>query len=285
MKRLLLLSCISAFAALNVMAQDTPAAGQQFRIVNGSGLYLTCDPEWNADGWNLWFIDSLYTADVAVKYVIPYERGGDEIDLHTTPAKQIFTLLNPDPNDPEIWAIETGDGQYMSIDTRNTWDMTITGSAGGVISVDDPGAQLFFEDQGYGIYMMRFKGITTHIASDATSEGISIGKYSDGWEYASRSFTYRDKDAKETAYWFFEKVTGSGINSPKATQNLTVFPGIVKETLNINVEYGTKVTVYSLAGAKVIETAINGNLNVSSLTSGVYVVSTPSGAKAKFVKQ
>jgi hypothetical protein len=41
MKRnLLFLLCIALFT-LSVIAQDVPEAGQKFRIVNGSGLYLT----------------------------------------------------------------------------------------------------------------------------------------------------------------------------------------------------------------------------------------------------
>jgi hypothetical protein len=291
MKKTFLLLTTCALVALNAMAQDTPEADQKYRIINGSGFYLTCDPEWSDTGWNLFFLDSLYTVPVSEIYTIPYvDRAGEEITLNTTPEKQIFTLVNPDPNDPEVWAIEAANGQYLSIDTRNTWDVTLTGTDGGVASLDDAGAQVFLEDQGYGIYLIRFNGTTgKYFAADHTTEGISVGKYNDGWEYAARSFIYRDKPVtQETVYWYFEKAgggSGSGIKNPAASQKLTIFPSAVRETLNVQVEKGTKISVYSVAGIKVLSTTVDGALNVSSLTPGVYVVSTPSGAKAKFIKQ
>jgi hypothetical protein len=55
--------------------------------------------------------------------------------------------------------------------------------------------------------------------------------------------------------------------------------------LKVNAENGTKISVYSITGAKVLETKLNGDLNVSSLVSGVYIVAAANGEKAKFIKK
>jgi hypothetical protein len=265
---------------LNVSAQDAPKAGEKFRITDESGdLYLTYDADWNAEGWNLFYLDSLYTSPSSGYYTMPYEnRDPEDVFLDTYPEKQIFTFINPDPYDPEIWAIETEDGRYLAVDTRNTWDIT----AG--FSADDPDCQLFFEDLGWDMYGLKFRGLTTSIAADRKEPGISIGKYDDGWEHAVRSFIYRDKPATQ-GIWFFVKVGGSsGIQSTTADKNLSVFPTVASETLTVNAENGTKIAVYSVTGSKVIDTVLDGPLNVSSLNQGIYIITVPTGEKAKFIK-
>jgi hypothetical protein len=294
MKRNFLLLVVCALFALNAAAQDKPVAGQQFRIQNGSGLYLTTDPDWSpAEGdwidgttrwpggaWNLGFLDSLYTTPVTQEYTLAYTgRDPETITLNTAPEKQIFTLRQPDPNDPEIWALEAFNGQFFAADLRNTWDITLAPY------IDDAVAHVNLLDQGWEIYLIKFTGHSNYVASDAATEGISIGKYADGWEYAQRSFLYRDKpatQANDQALWYFEKAETTAIPTVIADKNLSV--SVVNGLLKVNKENGTPIAIYSITGSKVLETTLQGTVNLDRLNTGVYIVATPSGEKAKFIK-
>jgi hypothetical protein len=261
-------------------AYVTPIAGQQFRIKGESDLYLTCDPEWNVEDWNLWFLDTLYTVSSTQEYTLPYQNRDPEVlTINSRPEKQIFTLLNPDPNDPEIWAIEASDGRYLAIDARDAWNVTLNGS------LDPAQSQLFFLHQGYGIYLFQFRGTSTYLASDHAIEGFYTGVYPDGWEYVARSFIYRDKTATHAnAMWFFEKVgDDSSINDIKTAKNLTV--SITDNSLKVNKENGTPIVIYSVTGSKILETTLQGTVNMAGLDAGVYIVATPAGERAKFVKR
>jgi hypothetical protein len=283
MKRnLLFLLCIALFT-LSVIAQDAPEAGQKFRIANGSGLYLTCDPGYNG-GNNPWFIDSLYTVPSSVSTDYTLNGTATTSVVNTNPNQQIFTLSNPDPNDPELWVIEAANGQYLSQSASYAWDVVLSPAS------DIAASQLFFVDQGWGIYLLQLSTRTNqYLATDNAAEGESVGKYSDGWEYLYRSTVYNDKPATQAgdqALWYFEKYNTNGINDLAADKNtITVFPTLANKTLTINVEKGTEIAVYTLTGTKVIDTVLDGKLDISSLASGVYFVTTPNGGKAKFIKQ
>ncbi|KAA6301809.1 MAG: hypothetical protein EZS26_001972 [Candidatus Ordinivivax streblomastigis] len=388
MKRNFLLFVVlgTLFSAPVFAAHDLPEAGLQFRIQNvTSKLYLTADPDWSpasewdsrsdslkwkTGGWNLVFLDSLYTVPVVQEYPLAYQnREPETITLSTTPDKQIFTLINPDPNDPDIWAIQTANGQYLSIDRRNAWDVTLSPDA------DNSGAQFFFSAQGSGIYLLRFVSeVANHyLAADGATPGIKIGQYSDGWEYATRSFVYHNKPV-EKAMFYFEQVGGelkdatlksltvsagklsptfretttnykvsvgnnistititatatqavatvegagekaltvgentfeiivtsaneevkktytvvvtrlseSAIPDVKANKNLSVL--VNNGVLTVNVANGTPLAIYNLTGSKVLETKLQGSVNINHLNAGVYIVATPNGEKAKFIKQ
>lgn len=283
MKRNLLFSFCIALFTLSAIAQDAPEAGQKFRIVNGSGLYLTCDPGYNS-GNNPWFLDSLYTAPATNSTVYTLNGTATTSVVNTNPNQQIFTLRNPNPDDPEIWAIEEANGQYLSQSAEYAWDCILSPSA------DIAASQLFFVDQGWDLYLLRLSTRTgVYLASDNASEGETVGKYNDGWEYLYRSTIYNDKPStqgNDQALWYFEKDNTSGINDLNADKNtITVFPTVANKTLTVNIEKGTKIAIYSLTGTKVIETVLDGKLDVSSLTSGVYFVTTPNGGKTKFIKQ
>ncbi|GHT75136.1 hypothetical protein AGMMS50262_09590 [Bacteroidia bacterium] len=265
------------FTTLSMNAQDTPVAGKQFRIVTDAGLYLTYDADWNADGWNLFYLDSLYTVAFDQEYTVPYTgRDPETITLKINPQKQIFTLINPDPNDPDIWAVESYDGQYLGQDVRNGWDITAVASA------DDANGQLFFEcDNEWSLYSFKFKDLSTYIASDHNVAGLIINKYDDGWEHVDHSFLYRDKPSGQTVFLFESAVTG--IKNVKSIKDLAV--SVRGNALSVDKANGTLVSIYNIAGAKVIETSLQGDVNLSKLPAGVYIVATAAGERAKFIKK
>ncbi|GAB6012509.1 T9SS type A sorting domain-containing protein [Viscerimonas tarda] len=288
-------SVFSSYAANPV--RDVPVEGQQFRIWEyTSKQFLTADPdwdpagEWDADGlkwatggWNLAFWDSLYTVPTVQEYTLAFQsRTPETITLSTTPDKQIFTLVHPNPDDPDLWAIQTSAGQYLSIDRRNTWDVTLSPDA------DNTGAQLFFLQQGTTkIYLLRFASETSahYVAADRTSSGITIGAYDNDYEYAYRSVLYHDKPSSNAGSMFcFEKVSsGNGISGVKIDKNLSV--SVSNGFLKVNAENGTPVVIYNVTGAKVLETNLQGAIDINRLNAGIYVVATSSGARAKFIKQ
>lgn len=283
MKQNLLFFIVYFFFTLSAIAQDTPESGKKFRIVNGSGLYLTCDPAYNS-GNNPWFIDSLYTATFSVSKI--YTLNGESITsvVSTNPNQQIFTLSNPNPNDPDIWVIEAANGEYLSQSASYAWDCVLSPSS------DIGNSQLFFVDQGFDLFLLQLSTRTgLYLASDNAAEGESIGTYADGWQYLYRSTIYNDKpatQANDQALWYFEKDNTTGIDAISADKNImTVFPTVANETLTVNVAKGTRIEVYALTGSKVIDVILDGKLDISSLTSGVYIVATPNGEKAKFIKQ
>ena len=207
-KFLLLLVCV--ILGLNVSAQDAPVAGKKFRIANASGLYLTCDPAYNS-GYNPWFIDSLYTVEssVSTDYVLNGETTTSVIN--SSPSQQTFTLVNPNPSDPEIWAIEAANGEYLAQSTEYGWDCVLSPS------VDAAESQLYFVDQGGGIYFFQIstRSGDQYVASDSYTAGEMLGEYGDGWQYLYRSYIYNDKPSGQdgqTAYWWFEEVITTGIN-------------------------------------------------------------------------
>ena len=282
--------CSLLLAGLNVKAQS-PEAGEKYRISNGSGLYLTCDPEYN-EGYNPWFIDSLYTVEstITVEYTLNEEAISHDISTDTT--KQVFTLVNPDPNDPEIWAIEASNGEYMAQSTSYAWDVVLSPSP------DISESQFYFLDQGYSIFLIQVltrSGSEQYLATDNAFEGESIGTYDDGWEYLYRPYVFNDKPAtqpNDQSFWILEKIGGGGGSIPDGIENnslsstLKIYPTVADETLKVIDEYGTKIMVYSITGIKVIDTELKGNdLNISSLHSGVYIITTSTGKNARFFKK
>jgi hypothetical protein len=277
---LFIVACL--LIGLNASAQ-APQAGKKYQIIHGNSyLYLTADAGWGSTG--SLFIDSLYTSTFSGEIEIPFEdteRTDNIVSVNYSPEQQIFTLVNPDPNDPEIYAIEAYDGQYITQNSEYTWDCTLGGNA------DAPTANWFIsDDEGYGLFQIRLSTRTAqYIAPDNETEGFKINKWDDGWEYVSRSFVYNDKPSSAKSYWVFEEVAETSIKSLTVNKNLTVSPTIAKETLKVNVENGVRISIYSVTGAKVLDTVVNGNVNISSLTSGVYLVATLDGKKAKFIKK
>jgi hypothetical protein len=277
---LFIVACL--FIGLNASAQ-LPQAGKKYRISHAnSGLFLTCDPEWNG-GSNPFFVDSLYTTASSFDYTSPYEGHDPEVfNLNLSPEQQIFTLVNPDPNDPELYAIETASGRYLTQSASYAWDCILGDSP------DVTAAQCYIIDD-TGLSQIRFtsRSASQFIAPDNEREGISINKWDDGWEYSSRSYVYNDKPSSAKSYWEFQEYTGeTSIKQLVAGKTLTVFPAIASETLNVNVDNGTKISIYSVGGAKVSENTVsNGHVNVATLPAGIYILSTSKGEKAKFIKK
>ncbi|GHS99425.1 hypothetical protein FACS189421_09840 [Bacteroidia bacterium] len=283
----LFLAVAGLLAGLNVNAQDAPVAGQKFRIVNEAGVYLTytnadtSNPlsEWN----NRVYVDSLYTVVTDELWIPPFaDRAANEdeyIQLSYNPDEnQVFTLINPNPNDPEIWAIEAYDGLYLAAHTSNSWDM------GAAASPDVNTAQFFFKDPGgWDLYTLSLVATPTQfLAPDNLNAGFKINRWDSGWEHADRSFVYRDKGA-EKGIWYFESAGTTGIKNVKSVKDLAV--SVRDNVLSINKANGTLVSIYNITGAKVIETPLQGNLNVGNLPAGVYVIATADGERAKFIKK
>ena len=78
--------------------------------------------------------------------------------------------------------------------------------------------------------------------------------------------------------------SNNGINDINGNE-FTVYPNPVKNTLNINgVEPGTEIRIYDVTGSEVMNFDYEGqNINVESLTNGVYVLRIGSST-IKFVK-
>src|SRR5690554_5936860 len=283
MKQNLLLFIMCFSFTLSTVSQEAPESGKKFRIVNGSGLYLTANPDY--EGYNPWFIDSLYTAPSSTS--TEYTLNGETVIsvVNTDPIQQIFTLSNPNPNDPDVWAIEASNGAYLTQSPEYDWDCILGPSS------DVASSQLFFVDQGYGLYLLQLSTRSDgYLATDNAEEGEIIGTYEDGWQYLHRSTVYNDKPADQDnnqAIWYFEKVTTTGIDDVRLDKNaIAVFPTLANETVTVsNLTVGTRIAVYDIAGSKVMDVIYDGKLGISSLISGVYIVATPDGGKAKFIKQ
>jgi len=285
-KRFTILLLFTVFFAVILKSQDAPQAGQQFRIGSFGGLYLTCDPDWSSEGWNLFFLDSLYTVEYEEEVTFQYENTEREpavLNLVTSPEKQTFTLINPDPNDPEIWAIEASNGQYLAADLRNGWDITLSESP------DVQSSQVYFLDQGFGIYLIQILSMNDkYVAADHNREGIRINKWDDGWEYLARSFLYRDKPASQSedlALWFLESTTESSVLNP-TVQALNVYPTITDEILYVQAEKGDAVEILTLTGNKIMSTILyTKSIDVSDLSPGIYLIKSSTGSLAKFIKR
>jgi len=269
----------------NLMAQTEPESGEKFRIVNGSGLYLTCDPEYN-EGNNPWFLDSLYTEDTTIS--LEYELNGEEVteEVTTQKSQQTFTLINPDPNDPDVWAIEAANGEYLAQSPSYAWDCVLSPTA------DEEASQLFFLDQGSNIYFLQLltrSSEEAYLASDSAIPGQSIGSWDDGWEYVKRSYIFNDKPSTQEnnqAFWYFEKL--GVVNSVKNVERdggFKVYPSLTSHILNTNLRDNTNVVVYDMTGVKVVEKKISGELDVTELRPGAYIIRTETGQVAKFFKE
>ncbi len=70
-----------------------------------------------------------------------------------------------------------------------------------------------------------------------------------------------------------------------ASGKLSVYPTVTSNLLTVNKEEGTKITIYSISGNKVMETTLSNPLNVGFLESGIYLIGTENGEKAKFIKK
>ncbi|MDR2841395.1 MAG: T9SS type A sorting domain-containing protein [Paludibacter sp.] len=260
-----LLSVFCAVAALSLSAQVAPESGNQYRIHNADGLYLSYDANWSDAGWNLFYNDTLYTTVQSV----PYTWTETSYTMEYNPANQIFTLTENEGT----WKIATNGSAYIvTVDNggTNTWDITATGT-----SLDGEGSTgdwTFIPENDY--YLLQVVS-GKYLASDASTSGFTAA--------GARSNVYYNKDNKTSAHWTFEPVTTASAKETSATQELNVYANAT--TLFVNVENGTAISVYSVSGSKVIDSIVsNGKVNVSNLAAGVYVVSTPAG-KAKFVKK
>ena len=82
------------------------------------------------------------------------------------------------------------------------------------------------------------------------------------------------------------KDTEVSIETPLLSGKLFVYPTVTSDVLNVNKPEGTRVFIFDLAGNKVMETTLSTNtLNVGFLQSGVYLVGTANGERAKFIKK
>ena len=78
-----------------------------------------------------------------------------------------------------------------------------------------------------------------------------------------------------------------GLEDAKISKALNIFPNPVKDVLNFSDKDVKTATVYSLLGQKVLENTITNQLNVASLTKGIYLmqIKNESGViSKKFIK-
>jgi len=80
--------------------------------------------------------------------------------------------------------------------------------------------------------------------------------------------------------WFHRNVFGLvslealptvGINEV-TSEGATIFPNPATDVINLNLDGLTTITIYSITGAKVLEVNTDGQIDVSSLQSGMYLV-------------
>jgi hypothetical protein len=278
------------FSGLNVNAQDKPVAGQKFRIINEAGVYLTytnADTNGDTEDAKKWqnrvYVDSLYTVVTDELWEPPFaDRTANEDEWrhlsYNPDENQVFTLINPNPNDPDIWAIEAYDGLYLAAHTANGWDMGVAASP------DANTAQFFFNDQGWDLYTLSLVATPAKfLAPDHLDAGLRINRWQDSnWEYSARSYVYRDKGA-EKGIWYFESASTTGLKNIHTLKELSV--SVRDNVLSVNKANGTLVSIFSVTGAKVIETPLQGAVNLERLPAGVYIIATAEGERAKFIKK
>jgi len=115
-----------------------------------------------------------------------------------------------------------------------------------------------FTSEAAGLYYMTFKGDNY---SNSNQPWIGV---------ANLMLVKNDNDAIET---------------PSLASKLFVYPTVTSGVLNVNKPEGTKVSVFDMAGNKVMETILSNPLNVGSLKAGVYIIGTANGERAKFIKK
>jgi hypothetical protein len=97
--------------------------------------------------------------------------------------------------------------------------------------------------------------------------------------------------------WFRFKIVAydvpiaSGINTPNKTSNVSIYPTITKDVININgVESGqssqtSQISIIDIGGNTMIRDEIKSQINVSALAKGLYLVNINNQCVGKFIKQ
>lgn len=206
------------------------------------------------------------TCGTATAATLPYDVTMDA--TFATNTGGFVTVCTPGMNDG-VWYTYTGDGGNVTIDVTNVtggWDPEVgvyTGACGALVCEGSVDAT--FEDEGESITIATTAG-TVYL--------VNVGEYSSGTDNPEGSFRIQ--------------ITSDLSSSEFDITNLKVYPNPIKNVLNVSFSQEiNSVEVYNMIGQKVKSVQVNateGQLDMSSLTSGAYVVKVYANEQVKTIK-
>ncbi len=234
-------------------------------------VYGTAVKEFNAD-------KLYYIIHSSGKYLGKAEDDGVKIlepAVDETEANKVFRFV---PVEGDIYNIqETATDTYLARGTANDWTM-IWGDESMVVDA-------------YAQFIVELIDATNMRIKCVGQAGIAPKQFLGTDNTDISSLVYADKQATDTKhYWVVKATDGSDVTikniSAGNKNNLSVYPTVTTGKLNINAAEGTKISIYNIAGSKVLEVVLKDqSVNVTSLSAGLYIISTPDGGKAKFIKK
>jgi hypothetical protein len=206
------------------------------------------------------------TCATATTATLPYDSTMDA--TFATNTGGFVTVCTPGMNDG-VWYTFTGDGGNVTIDVTNVtggWDPEVgvyTGACGALVCEGSVDAT--FEDEGESITIATTAG-TVYL--------VNVGEYSSGTDNPEGSFRIQ--------------ITSDLSSSEFDITNLKVYPNPIKNVLNVSFSQEiSTVEVYNMIGQKVKSVQVNateGQLDMSSLSSGAYVVKVYANEQVKTIK-
>ncbi|MBI9066082.1 MAG: T9SS type A sorting domain-containing protein [Salinivirgaceae bacterium] len=155
---------------------------------------------------------------------------------------------------------------------------TITSQVSSTINVEDHTIQVWMGDEtDFTSLVPSFtieEGAEVFIGEVAQVSGTTINDYSE-------NVTYTVKNGTESQDWVVKVGTGTSVLSIEASLEINVYPNPTVNYLTIEGAESATVIVYNLLG-KIVMTETNlldGNLNLSSLTRGNYLISVIKGTQ------
>lgn len=223
--------------------------------------------EWDGGNWTPSYMFTYSENGNTEELLIQYMQGGAWQN-----EQRLTTTLNDDGTVSEI-LYESCDVNVWFIDGKKVYHYT-----NGLY--DEVIYYLFVYDDENSYWLESTKAEYGYDAHGNATSGVSFCNFGDGWENCSGEFEMaygEDRDVYEFDGLRFdaEYIDVTGVEEPEAV-SLTFYPNPVNDVLVIRTDDFQKAEVYSLTGAKLLESTSN-KVDVKGLQAGMYLLKVYDG--------